>query len=76
MLSDNETSCQALMSPASGLLGDRFDRTHIIALGALLWGVMTFAIGLSTSIHQVTFAQACCCLCCSYCSAHDACVEA
>ena len=44
---------QAAFSPASGLLGDKFDRTHIIAVGALLWGVMTFAIGLSTSWRQV-----------------------
>lgn len=44
---------QALSSPISGVLGDKYDRTSIISLGAFLWGTMTFAIGLSTSIHQV-----------------------
>lgn len=44
---------QAMSSPVSGVLGDKYDRTHIIALGCFLWGIMTTAIGLSTSIYQV-----------------------
>lgn len=43
---------QAMSSPVSGVLGDKYDRTHIIALGCFLWGIMTTAIGLSTSIYQ------------------------
>lgn len=46
-------SWQALSSPISGVLGDKYDRTHIIAVGCFLWGIMTTAIGLSTSIYQV-----------------------
>ena len=44
---------QALSSPVGGLLGDRLDRTYIVAFGCLLWGVMTAAIGLSNSLQQV-----------------------
>lgn len=36
-----------------GLLGDRLDRTHIIAFGCFLWGVMTMCIGLSHTLTQV-----------------------
>ncbi|KAK9801849.1 hypothetical protein WJX73_001027 [Symbiochloris irregularis] len=43
---------QALSSPISGVLGDKYDRTHIIAVGCFLWGIMTSAIGLSTSVYQ------------------------
>ncbi|CAK0783950.1 hypothetical protein CVIRNUC_007153 [Coccomyxa viridis] len=43
---------QALSSPVSGVLGDKVDRTHIVALGCFLWGVMTAAIGMSHSLHQ------------------------
>ena len=49
---------QALSSPISGILGDKYDRTHIVAFGCFLWGIMTTAIGFSTSIHQVC-SQAC-----------------
>ena len=44
---------QALSSPVSGILGDKYDRTHIVAFGCCLWGIMTAFIGLSSSIHQV-----------------------
>ncbi|KAK9813231.1 hypothetical protein WJX72_011069 [[Myrmecia] bisecta] len=43
---------QALSSPVSGLLGDKYDRTHIVAFGCFLWGIMTSVIGLSTSLRQ------------------------
>lgn len=43
---------QALSSPLSGVLGDKYDRTHIVAFGCFLWGIMTTAIGFSTSIYQ------------------------
>lgn len=44
---------QALASPLSGLIGDKADRTKVVAAGCLLWGVMTSAIGLATTIPQV-----------------------
>lgn len=43
---------QALTSPISGALGDRYDRARVVAVGCALWGVMTAAIGLSTSLGQ------------------------
>ncbi|KAK2080470.1 hypothetical protein QBZ16_000323 [Prototheca wickerhamii] len=49
---------QALSSPVSGVLGDRHDRTHIVASGCVLWGLMTAAVGLSTNLHQAMFACA------------------
>ncbi len=48
-----EVWAQALASPLSGLIGDKADRTKVVAAGCFLWGVMTSAIGLSTSISQV-----------------------
>lgn len=44
---------QALSSPLGGLLGDRMDRTHIVAFGCVLWGAMTAGIGLSHTLTQV-----------------------
>lgn len=44
---------QALSSPLGGLLGDRMDRTHIVAFGCVLWGAMTAGIGLSHTLAQV-----------------------
>lgn len=44
---------QALISPLSGLLGDSCNRIHIVAAGTLMWGAMTAAIGLSTTLQQV-----------------------
>lgn len=46
------TCLQALTSPISGLVGDRYDRSYVVAFGCLLWGVMTAAIGLSRSLGQ------------------------
>ena len=43
---------QALASPLSGVLGDRFDRGYVVAAGCALWGVMTAAIGLSQTLGQ------------------------
>ena len=44
---------QALASPFTGVLGDKCNRIGIIAAGTLLWGIMTAAIGLSTTLPQV-----------------------
>ena len=46
---------QAATSPISGVLGDKYDRTHIVAFGCFLWGVMTAVIGFSTSLRQARF---------------------
>lgn len=43
---------QTLSSPISGFMGDRVDRTRVVGLGCLIWGVMTSAIGFSTSLTQ------------------------
>ncbi|KAK9844419.1 hypothetical protein WJX74_002206 [Apatococcus lobatus] len=43
---------QAISSPLSGILGDAYDRTHIVTFGCLLWGIMTTAIGFSQSLSQ------------------------
>lgn len=48
---------QAATSPISGVLGDKYDRTHIVAFGCFLWGVMTAVIGFSTSLHQARHAS-------------------
>ena len=44
---------QAFASPLSGLVGDRADRAKMVAAGCFLWGIMTSAVGLSTSLGQV-----------------------
>ena len=44
---------QALVSPFCGILGDKYNRIIIVAVGTFLWGIMTAAIGLSTTLPQV-----------------------
>lgn len=67
---DLPAALQALTSPISGLVGDRYDRTYVVAFGCLLWGVMTAAIGLSRSLGQALLScagaatPACSALCC------------
>eukprot|EP00210_Caulerpa_lentillifera_P003604 g3439.t1 len=46
---------QALSSPISGFLGDRYDRISVIAIGCLIWGIMTSAIAIANSINQAMF---------------------
>jgi len=41
---------QALSSPVSGVLGDRYDRTWVIAAGCCVWGLMTAMFGFVTSL--------------------------
>lgn len=43
---------QALVSLLSGLLGDNLNRIRIVAAGTFLWGAMTAAIALSTTLAQ------------------------
>ena len=40
------------LSVLAGVLGDRLDRPRIVAFAAVLWGVMTIALGLMTSVNQ------------------------
>lgn len=47
---------QALVSPFTGILGDKFNRIILVAVGTFLWGIMTAAIGLSTTLSQVWWA--------------------
>ena len=44
---------QALTSPVGGLLGDRMDRTYLVAFGCILWGAVTGGVGLSQTLTQV-----------------------
>ena len=43
---------QAASSPVAGLLGDRLNRCYIVSFGAILWGIMTIAIAVSTNLLQ------------------------
>ncbi|CAL8466343.1 g5879 [Coccomyxa elongata] len=43
---------QALSSPISGIIGNNYDRTSIVSFGCFLWGVMTAALGMCTSLSQ------------------------
>lgn len=70
---------QAASSPISGILGDKYNRTHIVAVGCFLWGIMTAVIGLSTSLHQARILSTAseqllpgCCLLCLHLYAHMA----
>lgn len=48
----NTQKPQALCSPISGVLGDKYDRTKVVAAGCWLWAVMTAMVGLSTNVHE------------------------
>jgi MFS family permease len=49
-LSLSRAMCQALSSPIAGILGDSFDRTNVILIGAILWAIMNLAISVSTTL--------------------------
>jgi MFS family permease len=51
-------SVQAATSPLAAYLAQHHNRTHIIGLGAIWWGVATAAVGLSTSYWQLALARA------------------
>lgn len=70
-LSLSRAMCQALSSPIAGVLGDKFDRTKIVLIGAILWAIMNLAISVSTSLsvamvfcslNGCCFAMVCPCL--------------
>jgi MFS family permease len=43
---------QAAVAPFSGIAGDRFNRVHVVSVGALIWGLATIAMGLMTDLRQ------------------------
>lgn len=49
---------QTLSYPLAAHLAVRHDRVHVIALGALIWGVATAAVGLAATYYQVMAARA------------------
>uniref|UniRef100_A0A061SJ97 Mfs general substrate transporter n=1 Tax=Tetraselmis sp. GSL018 TaxID=582737 RepID=A0A061SJ97_9CHLO len=49
---------QALTSPISGVLGDRYDRAYVISAGCCIWGLMTSGLGLSFSLQMAMFFSA------------------
>lgn len=52
------TLVQALFSPLSGYIGDRYDRTMVVAGGSLLWAIFTSTMGLSASTAQALISSA------------------
>jgi MFS family permease len=44
---------QTLASPLSGILGDRYNRVAVLSTGAFIWGIMTSAMALTVTLHQV-----------------------
>ncbi|KAK9841289.1 hypothetical protein WJX74_003225 [Apatococcus lobatus] len=43
---------QALSSPIGGLAGHWYDRVNVTAAGCFIWGMMTAAAALCTTLHQ------------------------
>ncbi|KAL9241531.1 hypothetical protein vseg_015635 [Gypsophila vaccaria] len=49
---------QSSCYPLAAYLAVRHDRTHVIALGALLWAVATFLVAFSSTFFQVAVSRA------------------
>ncbi|KAH9605023.1 hypothetical protein KSS87_013329 [Heliosperma pusillum] len=49
---------QSSCYPLAAYLAVRHDRTHVIALGALLWATATFLVAFSTTFFQVAVSRA------------------
>lgn len=47
---------QASCYPLAAYMASRYNRTHVIALGAFLWAGATFLVGISNSFLQVYLA--------------------
>ncbi|KAI3899154.1 hypothetical protein MKW92_016641, partial [Papaver armeniacum] len=43
---------KSLCYPLAMCLSVRYNRTHVIALGAILWALATFLVGISTTFLQ------------------------
>lgn len=48
---------QAACYPLAAYMASRYNRTHIISLGAFLWAGATFLVGISGSFLQVLLVQ-------------------
>ena len=46
---------QAIFAPLAAYAAVNHNRTHVIALGAVLWAVATFFVGISATFTQVSF---------------------
>lgn len=46
---------QSLCYPLAAYLSMRFNRAHVIALGAFLWAAATFLVALSSTFLQVIY---------------------
>lgn len=44
---------QALASPIGGFAGNRYNRAEVVAVGCILWSIMTAFIGISSSLLMV-----------------------
>ena len=47
-----------LMSPASGLIADRFNRKWLIVYSLFVWSAVTFAMGYATTFNQIYWLRA------------------
>lgn len=46
---------QTCCYPLAAYMSMRYDRTHVVALGAFLWSAATFLVAVSTTFLQVLF---------------------
>ncbi|RZS02119.1 hypothetical protein BHM03_00032101 [Ensete ventricosum] len=49
---------QTCCYPLAAYMSMRYDRTHVVALGAFLWSAATFLVAVSTTFFQVAVARA------------------
>ena len=48
---------QSLFTPIWGVLSDKYSRKKVLAFGCFLWGIVTFAVGLSQSYNQMLISR-------------------
>jgi hypothetical protein len=44
---------QALCSPFAGIIGNLYNRLHLVAAGSIIWGAMSLGMGFSTNYAEV-----------------------
>ena len=44
---------QALCSPFAGIVGNLYNRLHLVAAGSIIWGAMSLGMGFSTNYAEV-----------------------
>jgi len=54
LLTASRATAQSLFSPVAGVLGDRFHRGFLIAIGTLLWSAFSFLFGFTKTFSQVS----------------------